>query len=188
MNNRFLSILLVPAFVPLLFPAFLHAGDQLFADTLQLAEQGDPEAQFSLGLIYDTGREDKRDPERAVYWYSKAAKAGIAGACLYLGMKYEFGTGVQQNRTQAQYWYKQAALKGWPQAAFLLGTLYLHSPQPDPVQGCAWLQIARDSGFPGAEQQWQQQCTLSEKTFSRETAALIKQLRNDMLPVVDSCK
>ena len=170
--NRLLSILFFLVFSPLLFPAFLQAGDQLFADTLQLAEKGDAEAQFSLGLIYDTGRADKRNPEKAIYWFTQAAEAGIAGACLYLGIKYEFGTGVQQNRSQAQYWYKKAALQGWPQAAFLLGTLYLAQPQPDQVQGCVWLQIAADQGFPGAEQQEQHKCTPVNST-----TALIKELQ-----------
>ncbi|MBW1749407.1 MAG: hypothetical protein JRJ37_01625, partial [Deltaproteobacteria bacterium] len=42
-------------------PDPLQADDQLFTDTLQLARQGDPEAQFSLGLLYDTGGRDKRN-------------------------------------------------------------------------------------------------------------------------------
>jgi len=181
--NKFLSILFFPAFFPLLFPAFLHAGDQLFADTLQLAEQGDPEAQFSLGLIYDTGREDKRNPEKALYWFTQAAQAGIAGACLYLGIKYEFGSSVQQNISLAQYWYKKAALQDWPQAAFLLGTLYLAQAQPDQVQGCAWLQIAAEQRFPGAEQQKQHTCSKINNTTFRKTVTLIKELREHICRV-----
>ena len=174
---RHVFILFLTILSLLLIPSFLQADNQFLADNLQLARQGDPEAQFSLGLLYDTGRESERNPEQAIYWFTRAAEAGIGGACLYLGMKYEFGTGVPQNRAKAQHWYKQAALQGWPQAAFLSGTLYLSQPRPDPVQGCAWLKIAADQKFPGAEQQWQHNCTMLNKTSSRKTAALLKELR-----------
>jgi len=160
----FLLFLLVTLFQP----HFVRAGEQLFNDTLQLAEQGDGEAQFSLGLMYDTGNQVKRNPEQAVHWFIKAAAAGIAGACLYLGMKYAFGAGINQNRNKALHWYKKAALQGWPQAAFLLGTLYLDSPAADQVKGCAWLVIAQKGGYPGAVQIRQLNCDgLSDKTTSK---------------------
>jgi TPR repeat protein len=164
----FLLFLLV-----MLFQAHpVRAELQLFNDTQQLAKQGDGEAQFSLGLMYDTGNLAKRNPEQAVHWFKKAAAAGIAGACLYLGMKYAFGAGIKQNKNKALYWYKQAALQGWPQAAFLLGTLYLDSPAADQIRGCAWLTIAREQGYPGAEQVRRRACSL----LSDKTATKIKNL------------
>jgi len=176
-----LSFIVFVTLLPLLFtPCPLRADDQFFSDNLKLARQGDPEAQFSLGLLYDTGRINERDPDKAIYWFTRAAEAGIGGACLYLGIKYEFGTGVQQNSSTAQYWYKRAALQGWPQAAFLSGTLYLRQPRPDPVQGCAWLKIAADQMFPGAKQQWQKNCMALSPSTSRKTAALTKDLRQQI--------
>jgi TPR repeat protein len=168
----FLLFLLVTLFQP----HFVRAGEQLFNDTLQLAEQGDEEAQFSLGLMYDTGNQVKRNPEQAVHWFKKAAAAGIAGACLYLGMKYAFGAGINQNKNKALHWYEQAALQGWPQAAFLLGTLYLDPPASDKVKGCTWLTIARKQGFPGAGQIHQLKCS----TLSNKTLTEIKNLRTEL--------
>ena len=165
MFRQSVSLLLLFLIVLIMQPLSLRADDQLFIDTLQLAKQGDPEAQFSLGLLYDTGGRGKRNPAQAVYWFKKAAAAGVAGACLYLGMKYEFGAGVTQNRKKAYRWYEQAALQGWPQAAFMLGSLYLRSSPADQVRGCTWLGIAAEQGYPGAEQARQQACSdLNTKT------------------------
>jgi len=160
----------------------LRADEQLFTDTLQLARQGDPEAHFSLGLLFDTGGRDERNSEQAVYWFKKAAAAGVAGACLYLGMKYEFGAGVSQDRKKACHWYEQAAFQGWPQAAFMLGSLYLRSSPADQVRGCSWLRIATEQGYPGAEQARQQACSnLNTKTV-RKANKLRKQLRDRIYP------
>jgi len=174
--------LLVLMMLMLIGPHLVHADEQLFTDTLQLAEQGDGEAQFSLGLMYDTGNPVERNPEQAVHWFKKAATAGIAGACLYLGMKYAFGAGVNQDRKKAVHWYEQAALQGWPQASFLLGTLYLDLPVADQIRGCAWLAIAAEQGYPGAEQARRQGCADPSDKVAGKTKKLIKNLRQQIHP------
>jgi len=166
----------------IMHPLPLRADDQLFTDTLQLARQGDPEAQFSMALLYDTGGRDEQNPEQAVYWFKKAAHAGVAGACLYLGMKYEFGAGVSQNRKKAYHWYEQAALQGWPQAAFMLGSLYLRSSPADQVRGCTWLGIAEEQGYPGAEQARQQACSNLNTKTALKAKKLRKKLRDRIYP------
>ena len=176
------SLLLLFLTLLIMHPSPLRANDQLFTDTLQLARQGDPEAQFSLGLLYDTGSRYEQNPEQAVYWFKKAAAAGVAGACLYLGMKYEFGAGVSQNRKKAYHWYEQAALQGWPQAAFMLGSLYLRSRPADQVRGCSWLGIAAEHGYPGAEQARQHACSNLNTKTARKTKKLYKQLRDHIYP------
>ncbi len=137
-------------------PHHARANEQLVSEILQLASQGDRQAQFSMGLRYDTGDGVERDPQQAAAWFKKAASAGLAGACLYLGMKYEFGAGVSRDTTRAIYWYEQAAIQGWPQAAFLVGTLYLKSSPPVLKKGCDWLRAAAAQDYPGAEEAQQQ--------------------------------
>ncbi|MEA2116003.1 MAG: tetratricopeptide repeat protein [Thermodesulfobacteriota bacterium] len=182
MFRHSLTFLLLFLIVLIMQPLPLQADDQLFTDTLQLAEQGDPEAQFSMALLYDTGSRDEQNPEQAVYWFKKAAHAGVAGACLYLGMKYEFGAGVSQNRKKAYHWYEQAALQGWPQAAFMLGSLYLRSGPADQVRGCAWLGIAAEQEYPGAEQIRQQACSNLNGKTTRKIKKLRKQLLDRIYP------
>ena len=178
MSRPSVSLLLLFLISLIMHPHPLQADDQLFTDTLQLARQGDPEAQFSLGLLYDTGGRNEQNPEQAVYWFKKAAQAGVAGACLYLGMKYEFGAGVSQDRKKACHWYEQAALQGWPQAAFMLGSLYLRFSPADQVQGCTWLGIAAEQGYPGAEQTRQQACSNLNTKTAQKAKNLRKQLRD----------
>ena len=58
-----------------------------------LAEQGDPSAQFRLGLLYENGNGVPRDFAKARLWYEKAAVQGEAKAQFYLGIQSAFGEG-----------------------------------------------------------------------------------------------
>ncbi len=171
---RILISVLISLFVSFGSP---QAAVQLVDRIRILAEQGDREAQFSMGLRYDLGDGVERNPELAAQWFTKAATPGVAGACLYLGMKYDFGTGVRQDKAAAIRWYEQAAVQHWPQAAFLLGSLYLTLATPDPVQGCSWIIIAEEQRYPGAEQTRLQQCAELEKDVSRQVEGFSSRLR-----------
>ena len=56
-----------------------------------LAEQGDAETQFNLGIMYDHGQGFRRDDAEAVKWWRKAAEQGIAEAQFNLGGMYSNG-------------------------------------------------------------------------------------------------
>ena len=73
---------------------------------LPLAEQGDAQAQFNLGLMYDKGQGVKQDDVEAVKWYRKAAEQGLAQAQLNLGNMYRTGEGVKQDDVEAVKWYR----------------------------------------------------------------------------------
>ena len=62
---------------------------------LPLAEQGDVNAQFNLGVIYEKGQGVKQDYFEAVNWYRKASEQGYAKAQFNLGMMYNEGKGVK---------------------------------------------------------------------------------------------
>ncbi len=66
-----------------------------------LAEQGDADAQFNLGIMYDNGRGVPQDYVQAVRWYRKAAEQG--------GAKAQDGRGVPQDYVQAHMWFNLAA-------------------------------------------------------------------------------
>ena len=61
------------------------------ACSVPLAEQGDAEAQISLGIMYDYGRGVPEDDTEAVKWYRKAAEQGVAKAQYNLGVMYTNG-------------------------------------------------------------------------------------------------
>ena len=58
---------------------------QELVDLRALAEAGDTEAQYNLGLMYVNGRGVAQDDVEAVAWYRRAAEQGIAEAQYWLG-------------------------------------------------------------------------------------------------------
>ena len=73
------------------------------------ADQGDAEARYNLGLMYDTGQGVPQDYAQAVKWYRLAADQGDARAQNNLGVMYGTGQGVPQDYIQAHKWYNLAA-------------------------------------------------------------------------------
>lgn len=70
-----------------------------------LAEKGDPQAQFNLGLMYHSGLGLARSEGEAVKWYQKAAEGGYSPARVYMVVGYEEGWfGLPQDQQQAYYW------------------------------------------------------------------------------------
>src|SRR6266702_1426909 len=73
------------------------------------AEQGDANAQYSLGVSYAWGKGVPQDYAEAVRWYRKAADQGDANGQYSLGFSYAQGLGVPQDYAQAVRWYRKAA-------------------------------------------------------------------------------
>jgi uncharacterized protein len=76
------------------------------------AEKGDANAQFVLGLKYDTGKGVPQDYAEAAKWYRKAAEQGYAEAQFNLGSMYDEGRGVPQDYAEAAKWYRKAKDQG----------------------------------------------------------------------------
>ena len=81
---------------------------QELADLRVLAEAGDIEAQYNLG-VYAAGRGVSQDAAEAVTWFRRAAEQGHAGAQLNLGLMYAAGRGVPQDNVEAHMWLNLAA-------------------------------------------------------------------------------
>ena len=77
-----------------------------------LAEQGNADAQCSLGFMYENGRGVPQDHAAAANWYRRAADQGHAGAQFNLGRMYAHGQGVPQDEAAAANWYRRAADQG----------------------------------------------------------------------------
>jgi len=76
------------------------------------AENGEPQAMYSLGCDYLNGWDVKKDEAEAVKWLRLAAEHGHAFAMYDLGKCYRKGTGVEQNDAEAVRWYARAAADG----------------------------------------------------------------------------
>ena len=90
---------------------------------LPLAEQGDAQAQFNLGLMYDKGQGVKQDDVEAVKWYRQAAEQGDAKAQVMLGFSYILGKGVQLNKSLAKEWFGKACDNGYQKGCQLYSKL-----------------------------------------------------------------
>jgi len=80
-----------------------------FDELRPLADKGDPNAQFTLGFMYDYGQGVRRNAIEAIWWYRKAAEQGSAVAQFTLGGIYESGRGAPKDLIAAYRWYSLAA-------------------------------------------------------------------------------
>lgn len=92
-------------------PITSDSNSDLDAQTKK-ARNGDPIAQFDLGMMYDNGDGVPKDAARAVEWWLKAAAQGYADAQHNLGLAYSTGEGVTRDRVRAYAWFNLAAAQG----------------------------------------------------------------------------
>ena len=95
-----------------------------FKEWQPLADQGDADAQYNLGLMYGNGRGVLKDDKQAVKWYRKAADQSVAEAQYNLGWMYANGKGVLKDDKEAVKWYRKAADQGFAEAQYSLGWMY----------------------------------------------------------------
>jgi len=69
-----------------------------------LAEKGNAEAQYVLGMMYRAGRGVERDNKEARKWYQLAAEQGHPIAQFYLGWMYAHGKSVPQDYVKSYMW------------------------------------------------------------------------------------
>jgi TPR repeat protein len=77
-----------------------------------LAEQGDPVAQFNLGLLYLDGHGVPQSYLEAANWFRRAAEQDYTQAQHNLGAMYGSGQGVKRDLVQAYKWLNICAAKG----------------------------------------------------------------------------
>ncbi|SFE87978.1 double zinc ribbon domain-containing protein [Succiniclasticum ruminis] len=111
------------------------------------AEQGDIEAQYHVGYMYDYGVGIGKNHKEAVVWYKKAAELGHAQAQCNLALIYDSG-GRLGNREEAISWYKKAAEQGVRKAQFILGSKYEkgHVVTKDYKEAFKWYKKAAEQG------------------------------------------
>jgi TPR repeat protein len=131
------------------------AGDfmKAFDIALPLAEQGDPQAQYGVALMYQNGQGPDQDVAAAAAWYLKAAEQGHAQSQNSLAWALELGLGVAQDFDAAMIWYRRAAEQGFAPARYNIGTMYLkaHGVDRDVTQAMMWFRQAASGGFPAAQ-------------------------------------
>ena len=72
------------------------------------ADQGVPQAEYNLGLMYARGQAVAKDNVEALKWLRKAAEHGCAEAQRLLGAMYYLGQGVAKDDVEAAKWLNKA--------------------------------------------------------------------------------
>ncbi len=89
------------------------------------AKEGDAQSQFELATQYDFGSDGvRKDPDKAVTWYRKAAEQNHPSALHNLGTMYRDGIGVPVDVETAAYLLGRAAEQGHPAAMHSLGWMF----------------------------------------------------------------
>ena len=147
------AISLIGLFIAKAFNRMSPEEVKAFEGYRTLAEKGDREAQFSLGLRYDNGEGVAKDEVEAVKWYRKAADQGHAKAQFSLGYCYFNGRGVAKDEVEAVKWYRKAADQEDAKAQLNLGYCYFNGrgAAKDEVEAVKWYRKAADQGHAKAQ-------------------------------------
>ena len=118
--------------------------------TKEDAENGDADAMYDLGVMYQHGEDGlKEDEEEAYKWYKKAADAGDVMGMASAGINLLYGWGVKTNRSEGLIMVVSAAKDGSDYACFQLGELYfrgLFGVEVNYASAKHWLKKASTEG------------------------------------------
>ena len=110
-SKALISLLLLFAGFPVMGQSW--GGRDLIEEDISniknLAEQGDSDAQFSLGVRYANSLGVERNDVVAVKWYTLASEQGHAGALNNLGFMYAKNRGVEEDFEKAAKLFKLSA-------------------------------------------------------------------------------
>jgi len=146
-NCVFVTIL-----ITLLWPQAVQAND-LFDTQLQLAKQGNPEAQFKVGEMYETGTGVEKNKREAVYWTTRSANQKHETArfkLIYWDLEKQ---GLNADNKARLEWLNNRAKQGNAQAQYYLGRIYAHGVgiNKNPEVAIDWLNKAASAGVLEAE-------------------------------------
>jgi uncharacterized protein len=108
------------------------------------AENGEPEAERCLGLMYGEGRGVAQDYEQALRWFRLAADQGDAPAQCKIGAMYFHGQGVPKDFKEAIRWFRRAAEQGDSDAQTQLARMYIRGDgvPANYIEAYKWLLLA----------------------------------------------
>lgn len=109
-----------------------------------LADAGDAESQYGLGMMYGNGFGVAMDDALALKWYGLAAEQSHSGALCNLAVMHQNGWGVPLNEEEAVRLYSLAAEQGVAEAMVSLGRHFAmdFSDAYDPLEAYKWFSLA----------------------------------------------
>ncbi len=112
------------------------------------SKNGHPNAQNSLGYMYERGLGFNKDLKKAFNLYSSSAKKGCVGAQYNLADCYYNGKGTGCDNEKAAFWYQKAAEKNFAEAQNMLGVCYAcgYGVKQDYETAYFWYEKAAEKG------------------------------------------
>lgn len=130
--------------------AAYDAGDfaRAFDIWLPIAQENDLAAMRNVALLLRDGKGVEKNPERALYFFERAGRAGLVSAQVNSAFMYLNGEGTAQDYKTASFWFHAAAVAGVPAARYNLGVLYERGlgVERDPARALAWYALAAQTG------------------------------------------
>jgi len=90
------------------------------------SENGVPDSQLNLGIMYKNGDGVKQDTSKAIYWMERSAEQGFIPAQQLLGFAYRYGSWISTDYKKAFKWFSRAANQGDAKSQYDLGLLYFN--------------------------------------------------------------
>ncbi|KAA6206256.1 MAG: sel1 repeat family protein [Candidatus Tokpelaia sp.] len=111
-----------------------------FQNAMPRAQAGDIYAQTLIAILYMEGRNVPLSPQKAVYWYGRAAKGGDPTAQLRYGIDIFNGLHGIRDQQQGEAYIRRAVQAGVPQAYFYYGQIMMDNAPADerPDIGLEW--------------------------------------------------
>ena len=111
-------------------------------------EEGNPEAQWWLSMMYAEGNGTAKDPAESLKWERLSAENGFATAQTGMGLRYMAGTGVEKDPRKAADWFKKAADQGNGMALVSLAFMTARGQgvEKDPDKALKYFQDAKKRG------------------------------------------
>ena len=130
----------------------LEERDKAIAELKQIANQGDPHAQYIMGLLCRDGGLLVPDTEQAKRWLELSAQE-LADAQYALGKLYLSNDPDIHDLAKGAYWLQQAADNGHEYAAYRLGKEYLtgENVSKDTAKATVYLRRAAEQTNPYAQ-------------------------------------
>ncbi len=135
----------------LMFSMPANANDaDTFNAMVVLANKGDAEAQYHVGMMYNNGIGTQKDPRQAFEWFQKSAASNDPLGAYKLGCYYagQFAGVVTPDADEALKYKLVAAKAGYALAQHDVALLY--SRQENSEEAVKWLKMAGDQGYPAA--------------------------------------
>ena len=146
------SYMLTVIALMLLVPSAVQADD-LFDSQMKLAKQGNAEAQFKVGEMYEAGHGVDKDKSEARYWITRSANQNYEAASfklLYWDMEKKGLNGENKIKVKE---LSEKAKQGNAQAQYYLGKMYANGVgiKKNPDVAIDWLSKAALVGLLEAE-------------------------------------